>query len=406
MDNLRKTPAKLRLEHIQGPHGAGSTPARVRPPHRRTIAALLLAGVVTAAAGLSLACRGSSDAGETDNGSGLAPTSVTTLFRSDAPPPSKGQGGGAGISTPFPGAPADLLANPAQVAIDDAGNIFVTDFDLRVIKRIDTAGNMTVFAGNGEDAYVDGPASEASFMGPRGLAFGPDGRLYVTDTLAHRVRVVERDGTVSTVAGSGPTGFAEGGGFADGRADEAMFASPAGIAVAKDGTIYVADQNNHRVRRISPDGDVVTFAGSDQPGVGDGPRGVGQLDLPVAIALASDGYLYATELAFSSLRQIAPDGTIATIVPWSRPGEGLLRNPAGIAVDSDGLLWVADAGNHRIVQLTTDGDVIATFGSGSPGLVDGPTRTAAFSRPVGIAFLPDGSLVVVDQGNRAIRKIQ
>jgi len=178
------------------------------------------------------------------------------------------------------------------------------------------AAQVTTYAGSGAAGIADGPAAQAQFIAPFGVAWGPDGRLYVTDAEAQRVRVVLPNGWVKTVAGSGvvaPTGLAVAGGYADGPGATARFDLPTGIVVGADGRILVTDTGNRCIRAIDQDGRVTTLAGDPRrTGARDGPPGVASFDHPSGIALGPHGSLYVAD-GDAGVRQIAADGTVTSL---------------------------------------------------------------------------------------------
>lgn len=185
------------------------------------------------------------------------------------------------------------------------------------------AATVATYAGSGVSGMADGPAASASFMMPNGIAWDSQGKLYVTDTTAQRLRVVLPNGEVRTVAGSGeipPGGLWVAGGYADGRADAAKFNYPNGIAVGLHDEVYVADTYNHCIRVVTADGDVSTFAGNPQrAGAANGPRGRATFNLPLAVAVDQDGNLYVADPG-SGLRKITPGGIVSSMrVPMLAP---------------------------------------------------------------------------------------
>ncbi|HEX3464187.1 MAG TPA: hypothetical protein VHS78_09105, partial [Candidatus Elarobacter sp.] len=203
----------------------------------------------------------------------------------------------------------------------------------------DGTAHMTVFAGTGRAGTVDGPKAAAEFIMPTALAVGPRGDLFVADTAAQRVRVVHPDGTVATVAGSGtaiPGGLWVPVGFKDGPAAQAQFNRPGGLAVAADGTVYVADTGNHCIRAIAG-GAVTTFAGTcGTAGAADGARGVGTFASPRQIALAADGVLFVADSS-NGVRAIDRSGTVSTVAVT------VDKRVTGICVEPGGTVVIADA---------------------------------------------------------------
>jgi sugar lactone lactonase YvrE len=307
--------------------------------------------------------------------------------------------GPPGVREPVQPGWAAPLNSPSGLAVDRAGNLYVADHENHAIKKIDPQGNITTVAGGNGPGLRDGPAREAQFNGPNGIAVGPDGSIYVADSVNHRIRRVTPDGRVETVAGTGPTGMGQGGGFADGPAREARFSLPKGVAVAEDGTIYVADTDNTRIRVISPDGVVRTLAGSGEIGLRDGKGAEARFSPLADIALGPDGALYVVDQANSAIRRVTRDGEVTTL-----PIRGL-KHPAGVAVAKDGTVYVADTDNYRVVALTPGGVVRVVAGTGERGYVEGPADRARFDLPVGLA-LYGSRLYVADGMNHRIRVVE
>ncbi|MFD9009901.1 RICIN domain-containing protein [Streptomyces sp. NPDC059552] len=223
-----------------------------------------------------------------------------------------------------------------------------------------SAPAISAVSGTGEAGFKgDGePAVSAVLSSPRGLAMDSSGALYIADCENHRVRKVTTDGTISTVAGSGVAGFSGDGG----PAFAAQLSSPSAVAGDGAGGFYIADHGNHRIRRVTAEGRISTVAGTGTAGF-DGDKG------PAAAAQ--------------------------------------LRSPVGLAVDSTGALYIADHGNHRIRKITADGTISTVAGSGSAGFAGdgGPAAAAQLNLPYAVAVDSTGALYIADSGNHRIRKI-
>ncbi len=256
-------------------------------------------------------------------------------------------------------------------------------------------------------------ASDDGLLHPTAVAVDPSGVLYISDTANHVIRKVTPDGAMSVFAGRiGEPGSA------DGPGHTARFDFPYGLAIDINGDLYVADSANSTIRRISPDGMVTTWAGRPgESGSGDttpeNPDG-GRLGLPIGIALDPFGNLYVTDGRFHTIRKVDTQRHLTTIagepgVPGTSDGYGHRAHftfPFGIARDQAGNFWVADSDNHTIRRIAPDGFVSTAFGDRNDrGSADGDAGTARFTRPSGLAFDPDGNLLVVDSDSHTIRQI-
>jgi RHS repeat-associated protein len=248
--------------------------------------------------------------------------------------------------------------------------------------------------------FADGPSAQARFREPAGLAVAPDDSIYVADAGNNRIRRVAPDGTVTTVAGDGIAGFV------DGPGGSARFDNPQGVAVDASGMIYVADTGNNRIRRIAVDGTVATLVGGTS-GFQDGAGSQARFNAPRGVALDNQGNAYVADTGNSSVRAVTPSGNVSTVA-----GDGTIGSsdsPArfdglvGITVDGSTLfVYVADTGNHRIRRLTPSGATITIAGS-DRGFADGSGSQARFAEPSGIAVDGAGKLIVADATNSLVR---
>ncbi|MFC4929920.1 gluconolaconase [Massilia sp. GCM10023247] len=320
----------------------------------------------------------------------LVPAAAPTqAFWSARITPIAGSGHGGVVDGPQA---ASRFSDPFGVAVDAQGRVYVADGgDSNRIRRIDSAGQVSTFAG-GSEGFLDGAGSTAAFHTPSALAFDRLGNLYVADTGNHAIRKIAPDGSVVTLAGDGQPGHLDG----QGRA--ARFHAPVGIAVDRHGNVYVADTYNDRIRRIAPDGMVTTLAGSSQPGHADGPAALAAFDTPSAIAVDKKGVLYVADTGNNAIRRIDADGTVSTIAaPIEGDPNPVLRRPAGLAVTNDGYLYIASGAGGRILQLAPSGELRALPDADRPPessyASDGTVRLHA---PRGIAVEPSGAVVVAD----------
>lgn len=329
---------------------------------------------------------------QVSNGAGVASAPVTDISVSCGGTVEVSTIAGTGIRGHQDG-PAATAAfdGPAGVAVKADGTVYVTEFSGQRLRRIATDGTVSTVTSTpsalfglvlaGDDAYAasvdhtivriaadgsrsifagsaglrgdnDGQGAAASFRMPYGLTRDQDGHIYVAEASGHRIRKITPDATVTTLAGSGTVGFADGMGAA------AQFDGPFAVAAAADGTLYVADSGNHRIRRVSPAGEVSTLAGTGAVGAQDGAASAATFNQPSGLALAPDGSLFVVDNGSQRIRKISPAGLVSTVA-----------------------------------------------GTGVIGWQDGPPGTAAFNRPLGIALHPDGSLIVTEEYGHRLRRI-
>lgn len=277
-----------------------------------------------------------------------------------------------------------IFSNPFGIAVAEDGTIYVADAgESNHIRKISRDGSLTTFTAGGE------------FNTPSELALDTKGNLYVADTSNNRIRKVTPQGEVSTFAGSGTPGYL------DGPASEARFNGPIGIVVDPRGDLFVADTYNDRIRKISTDGQVTTVAGAGKPGYADGDRNNSIFDTPCGIVVANDGTLIVADTGNDRLRKIDKDGNTSTLN--LNNGESL-SSPIGLALTHDNVLYVTELDRSRVLQITPDGNAHVIAGRG-PGFANGG-ENARFNQPAGVAIDPrNGSLYVTDSANYLIRKL-
>jgi streptogramin lyase len=224
---------------------------------------------------------------------------------------------------------------PSGLVLDAAGNLYVADTGNHAIRKITPQGAVTTLAGTGTAGWSDGPAAQAQFNAPIGVAVDKNGKVYVADTYNDRIRAIGTDGIVSTLAGG------DGPDYGDGIGTDASFDTPCALAVDDGGMVWVADTGNGAIRRITPDGKVSTFARETM--LDDKVL----LHRPLSLALTHDGYLYVGDMAHGMLLQFAPDAHMAVLTGASGDNDRFVR-PAGIALDGNGALHLTDAPSHRI----------------------------------------------------------
>jgi sugar lactone lactonase YvrE len=207
------------------------------------------------------------------------------------------------------------LQEPVAVAVDDAGRIYIADRDNFRVRAVDTDGTITTLAGNGSTGpdRIDGPATEAALGLPVGVAAGPEGVVYISDEPAHRVYKVGADGIMTTFAGTGNAGYSGD----DGPATDAELNGPQGLTTDARGNVYIADAENHAIRVVDRKGTIRTVAGSGTAGFGgDGKSATrAQLNLPNAVAVDDSGAIYIADSDNDRVRRVDPAGKISTILP-------------------------------------------------------------------------------------------
>ena len=362
----------------------------------------------------------------------IAPDGTVTTLAGGGPiygPPY--EEGAAGSFRNGPGAQA-RFAFPHGIALDRNGDLYIIE-DKWGIRRLSPSGTVETFAGSDPHGYRDGPRQQARFFNLLAIDIDADGNVYVIDDISFpdartAIRMVDTQGIVSTLYISASP--VRGG----------ILAEPSGIAVASDGAIYIANTERNQVLELTQEGELRPVAGTGEQGYADGPRNAAMFSLPAAIAVADDGTLYVADEGNNVIRTIDPsagalpahalalagaeqiprlEGVRVTVfagrpghklagVPLSRDGaarSAYFYRPWGMALDAAGNVIVADSGNDAIRQIAPDGTVTTIAGGNGPGLRDGPGARAQFMDPRGVAVHPDGSIYVADSGNNLIRKI-
>jgi len=259
-----------------------------------------------------------------------------------------------------------------------------------------------------------GPAILTRVNTPEGVAVDADGNLYIADTHNHRIRKVDSSGAITVIAGTGMHGFAGDGG----PAVQARLSLPRSVAVDSAGNLYIADHQNHRIRRVDPSGNISTFAGTGERGFrGDGgPAVQAQLSFPRGVALDAAGNLYIADYENFRIRKVDPSGAISTLAGTGERGFAGDGGPAaqarlgyteGITADAGGNLYIADASNSRIRKVDASGNISTVAGTGEKGYAGdgGPAVEAKLSLPAGMAVDTAGNLYIADASIMHIRKV-
>lgn len=253
--------------------------------------------------------------------------------------------------------------NPGGLALDPAGNLVVADTGNHTIRRIAPDGTVTTLAGSpGVPGSADGVGAQARFNAPYGIAVDGSGTVYIADTQNHTIRHMATDGTVTTYAGAAGQP-----GLANGANANALFNQPNGLALAPDGTLVVADYGNSCIRTISPAGQVSTLAGSGTSGFADGAGALATFYWPVGVAVDASGTIWVADTHNHAIRKVLPDHTVSTLAglggtPGNADGTGTTARfslPCGIATTPSGNLIVADTYNH-ILRVVTPAGVVTT----------------------------------------------
>jgi cysteine-rich repeat protein len=303
--------------------------------------------------------------------------------------------------------------SPFDIALDAAGNVYVANYSTHRILRVDPTGAVTTVAGT-TSGYSgdDGPATAAQLSYPNGVALDAAGNLYISEWGNDRIRRVAATGIITTLAGT-TAGFAGDGG----QAAVAQLAGPEGVAVGADGTVYVADGGNYRLRAIAPTGVITTVAGNGSPfATADAPATSVSIPYPYAVAADSAGSLYISDVDSSSILRVDPSGVLTTVVGIAGGGFGgdggdarqaLLSAPWGISIDPAGNLLIADSANDRIRRVDTNGIITTIAGNGTRGFGgDGGLATsAALNIPYAVAGDSDGNVYIADSSNHRVRKV-
>ena len=334
----------------------------------------------------------------------------------------------AGVGDDGDGGPATgaQLSSPLGVAVDGAGNLYIADWLNHRIRKVDAAGVISTVAGDGTEGFGGdgGPAVAAQLYRPEGVAVDGAGNLYIADSSNNRIRKVDAGEVISTVAGDGTYGYGGDGG----PAVAAQLRGPSGVAVDGAGNLYIADEFNHRIRKVDAAGVISTVAGDGTRGYGfggyggdGGPATAAQLSSPEGVAADGAGNLYIADRFNHRIRKVDAGGVISTVAGDGTRGYGgdggpavaaQLRGPSGVAVDGAGNLYIADYFNNRIRKVDAAGVISTVAGSGEGGFGfggyggdGGPATAAQLSSPEGVAVDGYDNLYIADTDNNRIRKV-
>jgi len=307
---------------------------------------------------------------------------------------------------------------PFGMCIDNLGNLYIADARNNCIRKIGIDGQVSTVAGSGSGGYLDGNGTSAIFNEPTGVCVDADGNLYVAGFLNHRIRKINSSGDVTTIAGSGVAGFA------DGQGTNAQFNYPRGICVDKDGNLYVGDSWNHRIRKIDTSGNVTTYAGGGSVigsgSVGDhvdGQDTSARFYTPCGVAFDSKGNLYVADAYTHRVRKIDTSGNVTTLAGYGLLGGGnggltdgdvdfaRFNTLTELFVNNNDDVIVGDTYNN-VVRLISGTTVSTIAGTETAGFMNGIGDNAKFDYTRGIAANSDGTIIyVVDHNNHSIRMI-
>jgi hypothetical protein len=324
--------------------------------------------------------------------------------------------GVAGFSGDTGQATAAQLNAPFGVEADSAGNLYIADLGNHRIRKVDTAGVITTFAGTGVAGFSGdtGQATAAQLNAPYDVAVDGAGNVYIADINNHRIRKVDTAGVITTFAGTGVAGFSGD----TGQATAAQLNGPSGVAVDGAGNVYIADLNNHRIRKVDTAGVITTFAGTGTAGfTGDtGQATAARINTAFGVAVDSAGNVYIADTGNQRVRKVDTAGVITTIAGTGVAGfsgdtgqatAAQLNNPIGVAVDGAGNVYIADYTNHRIRKVDTAGVITTIAGTGVGGFSGdtGQASLAQLRNPFGVDTTSTGTLYIGDSANNRVRKI-
>ena len=296
--------------------------------------------------------------------------------------------------------------HPYASALDASGNIYVVDYFNQLIRKITPSGLVSTFAGSGSIGAANGIGTSASFFYPGGIGLDVAGNIYIGDQNNNEVRKITPAGLVTTFAGNGSLGSN------NGNALSATFSGPSGIIFDASGNLYTADRNNNMIRKISPAGVVTTFAGNGTTGSSNGNGAFASFHNPTGLTIDASGNIYVADQNNNQIREISPTGVVSTFagsgLAGATDGAGQLASfnqPFGITIDISGTLYVADEFNNLIRKVNQAGVVSTLAGNTTTNSIDGIGTSASFNAPSGVALDGLGNLFVTETGGNKIRKI-
>lgn len=297
--------------------------------------------------------------------------------------------------------------NPAGVSLDQYGNVYIADSVNNRIRKVDTTGQVTTFAGSGAAGSANALGTAATFNSPTGIDVDAYGNVFVADSGNNQIRMIDTVGNVTTFAGSV---F----GNADGLGTAARFSVPTDVAIDQYGNIFVTDSVNNLIRKIDASANVTTFAGSSVAAFTNGLGIAAEFNNPKGISIDQNGNIYVADSANNVIRMITSGGVVSTLAGSSVATAGLVdgsgvnaqfNNPEGVTIDQYGDVYVADATNNVIRKINTSGIVTTLSGAAASGFVNGVAAVVRFSNPSDATIDLYGNLYIADFANHAIRKV-
>jgi sugar lactone lactonase YvrE len=300
-----------------------------------------------------------------------------------------------------------LFDGPQSIAFNTAtGKLCVTESFNNSIRTITTSGTTSVIT-KSPIGYADGNLTAAQFYGPNGLSFDATGNIYLADQGNNVIRKITTAGAVSTIAGNTIAGFY------DSEATKAEFYNPTATAVDAAGNVYVADRTNNLIRKITTAGVVSTLAGykatggysqTTVPGYNDNDAANSLFHYPVALTLDATGNLYVADYKNNAIRKVTPAGVVTTFAGGIY-FPALLGNPTGVVLDAQGNMFISEA-SGRIIEITANKILYVLAGAAkSNGYVNGIGTAARFNNPLSLTLDGQGNLYVADFNNNVVRKI-
>ncbi|MGH7525443.1 MAG: RHS repeat-associated core domain-containing protein, partial [Gemmatimonadales bacterium] len=330
-----------------------------------------------------------------------------------------GSAGGSGDGGP---AVSATLSGPRGIAAGPDGSVYIVDRGNARIRRIGPDGRISTIAGGGTLTSDSVPATQARLFSPVAIALAPDGSYYIADQSSRRTYKVSPNGLFTFFAGNGTTGFSGDGG----PATQAAFREPFGVAVGPDGSVYIIDVLNFRVRRVTPDGVVTTFAGGGSSFDDGGPATTAHIDEPLGVVVDKDGVVYISTYRGATfvprVRRVGTDGIISTVAGGGAgaPADGAnatdvrFEVPIGLSIAGDGTLYLSEQELHRVWRLTQAGVLSLAAGTGQacqyqlPSTTcgdGGPPTQARLNRVVSTFVDHEDRLLIAELSSNIIRRL-